>query len=242
MLESLRRLLSKGPKPVDMSALQSWAEGRGFRFKRVKDEDGGLVEPMQGAVPHWRIEWGDSHRSYIESRELRFSAEVGTPRELQLLVLNKVLMEQVERAVFEQYVEDVQTRIDTETPPEMRWLVMYPKLAPTEMGRLRDRYGAAASAKTWLQRWLVGPVEDALARAGAEVPEAVPIVVTITRGRLTLRVPLPEPEKADLDRWFAVFEVLAKQAHARSRDAVELGGGPSQLSGWPSSETPGRDE
>ena len=111
----------------------------------------------------WRIEWGESQRSYITSREVRLSADIGTPREMLVLVLNRELMETMEKLVFEQYVEDVQTRIDTESPPEMRWLVMFPKLTASELGRLKDRYAAIASIKPWLQLWLGGGLESALA-------------------------------------------------------------------------------
>lgn len=242
MLESLRRLLNKGHDSVDMSGLQAWAQSRGLRFKRVKEVDGGLVEPVQPAKPAWRIEWGESQRHYIVGREVRFSAEIGTPRELQVMVLNRELMEQVESAVFEQYVEDVQTRIDTETPPEMRWLVMYPKLGATEMGSARDRYAAVSSAKGWLQKWLAGPLEKALAVSATASDEATPVVLTISRGRLTLRTPMATPDAQALSLWMGVFECAARQAHALAGEAIELGGhGHSPASTWPSSEVPDKD-
>jgi hypothetical protein len=71
--------------------------------------------------------------------------------------------------VFEQYVEGVQTRIDNQTPPEMRWLVMFPKLdrAPS-CPSCASRYAALASLKPWLQQWLEGPLTQALAAAALE--------------------------------------------------------------------------
>ena len=62
----------------------------------------------------------------------------------------------MEKAVFDQYVEGVQTRIDTETPPEMRWLVMFPKLAPHRDGSLlQERFrGAVQHEATGCQQWL----------------------------------------------------------------------------------------
>ena len=44
MLESLRRLLNKGPKAADLSPLQKWAESHGCQLKRVRDAEGCLMD------------------------------------------------------------------------------------------------------------------------------------------------------------------------------------------------------
>ena len=129
--------------------------------------------------------WNGGRRSARTSSggELRIRAELSVPRELQALVLNRELMDSMEKAVFDQYVEGVQTRIDTTTPPEMRWLVMFPKLSATELKTLRDGYGALSSYKPWLQQWLAGSaVADAggaadvgRAAAGADDRAAPPV-------------------------------------------------------------------
>jgi hypothetical protein len=231
MLESLRRLLNKGPKSADLSPLQSWAEARKLQFKRIRDQEGCLIEPLGGAAGTgageggWRIEWGDSQRSYITTREVRFSAEVGTPRELLALVLNRELMEVMEKAVFEQYVEDVQTRIDTETPPEMRWLVMFPKLANNEVGRLKDRYAAVASIKPWLQLWLSNGLEEALAGTPDNTAATAPVVIVINRGRMTMRTAMPAPDAELLERWFTVFMRIMPVARKLARDWTDATAG-----------------
>jgi hypothetical protein len=51
-------------------------------------------------------------------------------------------MESMEMAVYERYVDDVQTRIETDTPAEMRWLVMFPKLKNFNSKPVRERFGA----------------------------------------------------------------------------------------------------
>ena len=246
MLESLRRLLNKGPKSADLSPLQSWAESHKLQFKRIRDQEGCLIEPLPttgstGAGElGWRIEWGDSQRSYIDTREVRFSAEVGTPRELLALLLNRELMEAMEKAVFEQYVEDVQTRIDTETPPEMRWLVMVPKLANNELGRLKDRYAAVASIKPWLQLWLSNGLEEALASTPDNTAATAPVVIVINRGRMTMRTAMPVPDAELLQRWFDVFIRILPVARKLARDWTDAtaGGatGTLQPSVWPPSK------
>jgi hypothetical protein len=76
---------------------------------------------------------------YIQGQELRLRSELGLASDLQVVVMNRTLQEQMEKDVFDQYVEGVQTRIDNQTPPEMRWLVMFPKLPGSDMGPLRDQ-------------------------------------------------------------------------------------------------------
>lgn len=242
MLESLRRLLNKGPKAADLSPLQKWAESHGCQLKRVRDAEGCLMDAPASAAADaggWRIEWGDSQRTYIVGRELRISADVGTPRELLVLVLNRELMESMEKAVFDQYVEDVQTRMDAEAPPEMRWLVMFPKLTGNELGKLRDRYAAIASIKPWLQLWLTNGLEAALASTIEGAPSADPVVLVINRGRLTLRTSMPAPDAELLTRWFTVFERVLPLARKLARDWTDASAGGAtgtlQPSVWPPS-------
>ncbi len=107
-------------------------------------------------------------------------AELGLSPDLQVVVMNRPLQEAMEKAVFEQYVEGVQTRIDNQTPPEMRWLVMFPKLAGNDMPLLRDNYVALSSMKGWLKLWLEGPLTQAL--AAQRIDATVPLVLMIGRG------------------------------------------------------------
>ncbi|MBI5258577.1 MAG: hypothetical protein HY855_18880 [Burkholderiales bacterium] len=226
MLDSLRRLLSKGPKSADVSAFEEWADKHKFQLRRVRDAEGCLIEPPHSSgAADWRIEWGDSQRSYIGSREVRLTAEVGTPRELLVLLLNRELMETMEKTVFDQYVEDVQTRIDTETPAEMRWLVMFPKLSGQELGALRDRFAAVASVKPWLQLWLSNGLEEALAGMLEGTSADTPVAIVINRGRLTIRTAMPTPDTALLDRWFRVFERVMPTARRLARDWTDASAG-----------------
>jgi len=156
----------------------------------------------------------------------------------QVLVLTRELQESMERTVFDQYVEGVQTRIDTSTPPEMRWLVMYPKLGPAELKSLRDRYAAVANHKIWLMHWIDGPLADAL-RVAPGTPSD-PTVLMIARGRLMLRTGLVEPEPELLERWLQVFETAMREARRVIAEAGDMAPTPStQPSLWTSSAMPG---
>ena len=128
MLDGIKRLFSGAPDAAadGWDGVAPWAKSKQYAFRAVQEE-GFVIDGRLGATP-WRLEWGPSHRPYIQGQELRLRAELGLSSELQLVVMNRALQEAMEKAVFDQYVEGVQTRIDNQTPPEMRWLVMFPKL------------------------------------------------------------------------------------------------------------------
>jgi hypothetical protein len=186
----------------------------------------------------WRLEWGPSQRAYIEGTELRLRGELGLPSDLQAMLMNKELQEKLEKEVFEQYVEEVQTRIDTETPPEMRWLVMFPKLPSSEMPKLREKYVALGSSKTWLQQWVEGPFGATL--AAMALPADQPLVAMLGRGRLTVRTPLPDPDPPDLEPWLRLFETAMKEAKRIGTQALDAGNS-TPPSVWSASVAPPDD-
>ena len=220
MLKGLmKRLFSRSAAlpAKDWDGMQPWAEAKKYDFRGVQTE-GFVVDGRLGTTP-WRLEWGPSQRSYIAGRELRLRCELGLGAELHALVMNRTLQEQMEAAMFNQYVEGVQTRIDNQTPPEMRWLVMFPKLAGSEMGELRERYVALASKKSWMLRWLEGPLAQAL--ASHRVNAALPFVLMIGRGRLMLRTEMPEAEVNEVERWLGLFETAIREARRVVNDSGE---------------------
>ena len=220
MLQTIKRWLGDAPPQVPgWGELNAWARTRQCTLRAVREPEGFVVEGRAGSIA-WRLEWGPSQRSYIPGAELRIRAELSVPRELQALVLNRELMDAMEKAVFDQYVEGVQTRIDTTTPPEMRWLVMFPKLSGTELKSLRDGYGALSSYKPWLQQWLAGGLTPAL----AALPTAAerPLVLMIARRRLSLRTALAQPDPAALDAWLRLFECALQEAQRVAIDEIDV--------------------
>lgn len=237
MLDGLKRLFTgAAPAPAHegWEGIAPWAESKQYGFRGVQGE-GFVVDGRLAATP-WRLEWGPSQRSYIQGHELRIRAELGLPGDLQVVVMNRPLQEAMEKAVFEQYVEGVQTRIDTQTPPEMRWLVMYPKIAGTDMPLLRERFVALASIKRWLLRWLEGPLTQAL--AGVRADEATPVVLMIGRGRLMLRTALPEADVVPLQAWLRVFETAMREARRVANETGDAISPSTHPSLWSASGLP----
>jgi hypothetical protein len=237
MLEGFKRLFSGAPPAPtpEWAGIAPWAESRQYAFRAVHNE-GFVIDGRMGVTP-WRMEWGPSQRPYITGMELRLRAEMGLPSDLQLVLMNRVLQDAMEKLVFEQFVEGVQTRIDNQTPPEMRWLVMYPKLSGSEMPQLRERYVAISSVKSWLQLWLEGPLTASL--AGVIAPADVPVVLMIGRGRLMLRTAVPDAQIGVVQGWLRVFETAIREARRVVEEGATTDTQATAPSLWPPSALPG---
>ena len=240
MLASLKQWLARSPAGTRLHGAEAWARAHGALYRRVRNGEGFVVEGSPRGGPRWRIEWGASHRPYVTGCELRILAEMGLHRDLQALVLNRKLMEQSESLVFDQYVEGVQTSIDTQTPTEIRWLVMYPKLGYSELRGLDARFGAVSSVKPWLLQWLHGPLTTALLAAGQSLGENDPFVLSIGRGRLTLRLRMPEPNLDAIGQWLQLFLLAAQEAKRVAGDWQDSGFAPTSVrpSAWDADELP----
>ena len=218
MHKLLRRWFGAAVDDGEWSAAAAWARSVGHRFARSRDGSGFVVEPAQAGAG-WRLEWGAPQRHYFEGPELRVRGDVPSTGDLQLMVMSRALTTVLEQEVFEDYTDGNQTRMDDDTPEEMRWLVLYPKLPRSEMGTLRERFGALASLPRAAALWLEGPLAAQLEASSAWLPDELPLALIMQRGRLTMRCGLPQPQVAMLQAALVLFD--AALAGAR-RVGVEL--------------------
>lgn len=234
MLGKLSRWFGGAPDRTRPQGIEHWARLRSATYRRVRNGGGFVVDGVTRSL-RWRIEWGASHRPYVDGTELRILAEMGLHHDLQALVLNRRLLESTDSAVRSPPIEAVQSSPDTQTPTEMRWLEIYPQLAPVEMRGLDVRFGAVSSVKPWLMQWLSGPLTPALLTAGTQLSEDDPFVLAIGRGRLTLRVRMPEPDLDAIGRWLQLFQLAAAEAKRVAGDWQDSGFAPTStaLSAWP---------
>lgn len=238
MLDGLKRWIARAPAAPGSDSgwdeVAHWAEKRQYAYRGVHG-DGFVVEGRTGTMP-WRLEWGPSQRDYLAGHELRLRAELGLRSDLQMVVMNRHLQEAMEKAIFEQAVESVQTRIDNQSPPEARWLVMFPKLKGSDMGVLREHFVAVASMKPWLAMWLQGPLAQALVAQAAD--PAQPLVLMIGRGRLTLRTALDQADVEGLQAWLRVFETAMHEARRVASESPETAASSVAPGPWSSSVQP----
>jgi hypothetical protein len=108
------------------------------------------------------------------------------------------------------------------------------------MGPLHENYVALSSMKSWMQRWLQGPLMDAL--AALRVDPATPLVLMIGRGRLMLRTAVNEPEVESLQIWLRLFEVAMREARRVANDSNDTISPSTQPSMWASSSALPGDE
>ena len=221
--------------------IEEWAEARGAEFTQTRDGQGFLIDAPKGAVGPMRAEWGVSQRSYLPGFELRMRCEMGLHPDLQLMVLCRTLMEDLERAVFEAYTDTLKTRVDTDTPEEMRWLVMFPKFNNASSQILRQRYGIVGVTKDLTSAWIEGELSEALVQASQDVlPEGHPVVLMSMRGNLYLRTEMSEADLPKLQALVRLLETAAREAQRLSGRLAEGGAWPTTTSiAWTPSTRPG---
>ena len=212
MLDAVRRWLTWGGALPDWEEFVAWARDNHWTLKRTIAHDGWAMDhnPRHAG---WRIEWGPAQRSFMSSHEFRIRFEVAQNSDVQALVLDRPLLARLDHEVYAQFTDNVQTRLDEETPEEMRWLAMHAKLSPNQMGvPLRDRYGAISNDTAWVSHWLAGPIAAALKlRADAMPIEAVsaePFILRLSRGQVVIRQAATTPRVQVLETCVAVAEAV----------------------------------
>lgn len=207
--------------------LADWADERGGQLRQARDGRGFVIDLPRSLPGLTRIEWGPSQRSYIQGHELRMRCELKLNPDMQMMLIERQLMDQLERSVFEAYTDTLKTRVDTDTPEEMRWLVMFPKQTQIESKLVRQRFGALGVNRELCAAWLQGPLSEHLAQASQDlITEGRPFVLLTLRGNVYLRTAMAEP---GLDEIQALARVLDAAAHGAQQVSQRLGeGGP-----WP---------
>lgn len=218
-------------------ALSDWAEARGALFRQARDGRGFQIEHAKALPGALRIEWGPSQRAYIQGTELRMRCELGLHGDLQMMVIARDLMERLEKAVFEAYTDTLKTRVDTDTPEEMRWLVMFPKVRQIASKPLRERFGALGVSADLAGQWLEGGLGDALALASQDLlPEDRAFVLMSLRGNVYLRVAMGEPSLSELQALVKLLETACREAQRVNSRIGESGPWPTTTSvAWQSS-------
>ena len=229
MLDALKRLFRRdGDAAASWPEVEHWAAASGRDYRPAREGRGFVVDGRYEGRP-WRLEWGPTQRDYLIGQELRLRMDLDLPSQMQLLVASRALMRWLEGETFERYTDHLQTHIDSSTPEEMRWLVMFPKLSLRALPALHQRVGAVGASLPALSRWIDGTLAVRLEQAMQRLlAEDRPFVLMTSRHRVTLRIELAEPLPEALEQAVALFET----ALSRVPNAIE--GLSETSSAWPS--------
>lgn len=212
MLGGLKGFFANQGLGPDYSDVSAWAKRRGHVFKRARDAQGFAIDGQLDGQP-WRLEWGPSQRPYIEGQELRLRMDLGLPQDLQLLCLSRALNERLEKEAYEQFTQSNQTQMGDSSPEEMRWLVMFPKIAFEQSKLLRQQFGGVSSVQLEGAEWVAGPLGHALERAvGTFLAGQPPFVLITTRGKIYLRLALGSVDENDVAGVLGLFETAGTEA------------------------------
>ena len=213
MFDSIKRFFSKPGPERNLREVVEWAERSGRLIRRAKGDEGFVIDGALQGKP-WRLEWGPPQRSYIEGQELRIRMELHLPQDQQMLLLSRSLMDALERQTYEQFVDNVQTQIDVQTPEEVRWLVMFPKVNLTGMDTFAARFEAVASQPEVGRSWIEGSLAILLEREARQglLIEDPPFVLMTSRGRAYLRMQMDMPVATDIASALVLFEAAVAQA------------------------------
>lgn len=209
MLKTLRRWLRGKPTSIDFRAMREWCESKGWLFKLNHAADGFSVEPSGEHA--WRMEWGPSHRRYLGAHELRLRGETGIDPHTYAVVMPREQLEALDRELFNQYVDGVETQANDHTPEEVRWLAVSPRLDGKALGPLKDLLAAVGNVKPWMQTWLAGPAGQQLG-AWLQAPASPPLVLIAQHGRLTMRMGMHQPDMNYITDAVHLFEVALGEA------------------------------
>jgi hypothetical protein len=175
MLDAVRRWLSVAGSLPGWAEFSRWADANQWTLKRTIAHDGWAMNDNPDH-PGWRIEWGPAQRRFMSSHEFRIRFEVAQNSDVQALVLDQPLLARLDREVYAQITDHVQTRLDEETPEEMRWL-------------------AGPIAEALRKRADELPLEAV---------SAEPFMLRLARGQVVLRQSASRPDVATLARCIQV--------------------------------------
>ncbi len=211
--------------------LTEWADAQGGQLRHARDGRGFVIDLPRVLPGLTRIEWGPSQRSYISGYELRMRCELKLNSDMQMMMIERSLMDQLERSVFEAYTDTLRTRADTDTPEEMRWLVMFPKQTAIEDKRVRLRYGAVGVNSDLCASWLDPTLVERLGELSEQIiVEGRPFVLMSLRGNVYLRTSMAEVSLPEVQTLLKVLEAACHSALSVNQRLGEAGPWPTTTS------------
>lgn len=226
MFERIKKWVTRSPgqrpQRADLQAVETWAAARDLDFESPDDSDDFALAGLEPGWS-WRMERTEPLRDFMQGAELHGWANLGVPKDVAIMLVNRPLKEDLEKRVYDAVTHSVQTTLDADLPEEARWLSLYDEVgwstAPLEFW---DRYAAVADSRAHAEQWLEGALLPLLmAWPTPAVQQITPFILQLQRGRVSLRLEYPHNDVSTLEHALAVLNQAC--ASARLLDVDGLG-------------------
>lgn len=221
MLDAFKRIFAAKSAGPDWRQVSGWARSQQYEFKTVREHGGFAIDGAFGSLP-WRLEWGPPQRAYVKTRELRLRMELAVPADLQLMVLNRTLLELLEQQTFDDFTQGAQTYVGSAIPEEMRWLAMWPRAPLGGQRDLRQHFAVLGPDPDLAASWVDGGLGlQLLGVRETLLKDQPPFMLMASRSRLYLRMELPDALAEPLADAVGVFGVAAQQLLRLAGQAID---------------------
>ncbi len=210
MLESFKRIFTGSDQSADIAEITAWASKNGYRYAPM--EGGFAIDGNLDGTP-WQMEWAPPQRPFMQGQELRMQIRAVIPPDVHMMLVSLPLLKQLEKQAYERFTQNLQTQIDDSSPEEERWLVMFAKADLAGVFDLEAHYAAVASSPAQCRIWIEGPLAKLLQRSvGTLLVGDPPFVMTVSRGRIAMRIQLGDVSPPFLGAAISLFETAVEQA------------------------------
>lgn len=201
----------------DTRVLAQWAHAKGLTCT-MSEPGADVICVMQGRSSGrpWRMEMGKRLRDFVRGDELRVRVDLKADPEVAVIVMNRPLKSLLERRAYQLYTDSVQTTADPQLPEEMRWLAVYQEFGWDQLPRpFWDSFSVMADERAHAISLIDASVCKAL-MGGLEagIDAQVPLVISLQRGRLYLRMQHRSGNAAELNHVLDLLDVFCASGAA----------------------------
>ena len=194
MANPFKRIFGFGRLPDDdnddsgkFEAVSQWAATQGFS---IMGRGEGFLLGGKVNQKSWKLERGAASRDFIHGEELRARAELGIGEDVTVLIINRVLKDELEQRAYQLQTRELRSGLASKPTEEMRWLSTY-----TEVGwdslpdAFWDRYAVLADQRHHALAWIDPNLANMLLDWPEPGPDArVPFILMLLRGNAYLRM------------------------------------------------------
>lgn len=142
----------------------------------------------------WKMELGRPRRDYIVGQELRGRAQLNLRPHASVLLMNRPLLEALQKRAYGEFTDTLQTSADPNLPEEMRWIAMFDEHLAVKNEAFITRYGAVSEMPAAPAAWVSPKLASALMSwPKPPVMPQTPLLLMLLNGKVYLRLECPHP-------------------------------------------------